>query len=161
MADRIAVMRDGRVVQAGTPDELYCHPADAFVAAFFGDVNQIGATVAGGFAETPLGSLPADGFADGAAVNVVVRPEALRLTPVEAPPGPDGTPAIGPGYAKVLAARMLGRTSLVHLCTCRTTGEELHLHARVPGRYLPREDSLQAIALDRTQTFVFPAEGAK
>lgn len=155
MADRIAVMRDGRLIQLGTPDELYGNPADAFVAAFFGEVNHIYSAVTHGAVETPVGDIRADGFRDGEAVDVVVRPEAIRLRPA----GEQAT--YGPGFAKVLASRMLGRTSLVHLCTCKTTGEELHLHARVPGRYLPGEDSVQAIDLDRSQAFVFPAEGAK
>ncbi len=122
-------------------------------------MNQIRATVANGAAQTPIGTLPADGFAEGETVNVVVRPEAIQLRT----PRSDGSePAdYGPGYAKVMAARMLGRTSLVHLCTCKTSGEDLHLHARVPGRYLPPEDSIQSVALDRTQAFVFPAEEGK
>ncbi|MEQ8449955.1 MAG: ABC transporter ATP-binding protein [Nitratireductor sp.] len=154
MADRIAVMREGRLIQIGTPEELYCNPADAFVAAFFGEVNHIYSAVANGAVETPIGNLRADGFREGEAVDVVVRPEAIQLHPAE-------RTSYGPGYAKVLAARMLGRTSLVHLCTCKTTGEDLHLHARVPGRYLPKEDSIQSVVLDRSQAFVFPAEGAK
>jgi iron(III) transport system ATP-binding protein len=154
MADRIAVMRDGRLIQVGTPDELYGNPADAFVAAFFGEVNHIYSAVANGAADTPIGNIAADGYREGEAVDVVVRPEAIKLAPAN-------RDSYGPGYAKVLASRMLGRTSLVHLCTCKTTGEELHLHARVPGRYLPEEDSIQSVVLDRSQAFVFPVEGAK
>ena len=153
MADRIAVMKDGLLVQMGDPRMLYNKPADSFVASFFGEVNSFPGVARGGVVETPMGSLKADGFDDGQAVDVVVRPEALRLSPA------DGG-AFGPGYAKVLSARLLGRTSLVHLCTCKTTGEELHLHARVPGSYIPSEDSLQAIALDESQAFVFPGEAA-
>lgn len=149
MADRIAVMRGGRLVQMGRPWDLYCQPVDPFVAAFFGEVNSFPGTVRAGRVETPIGTLLANNLDDGDTVQVIVRPEALHLKPA-----PDH--AMGPGYAKVLAARMLGRTSLVHLCTCRTTGEELHLHARVPGPYLPDEDTIQAIQLDRSQAFVFP-----
>lgn len=154
MADRIAVMREGRLIQVGAPDELYCRPADAFVAAFFGEVNHIYSAVSNGAAETPIGNIRAEGFKEGEAVDVVVRPEAIALAPAD-------RSSYGPGYAKVLAARMLGRTSLVHLCTCKTTGEDLHLHARIPGRYLPEEDSIQSVVLDRSQAFVFPVEGAK
>ena len=154
MADRIAVMRDGRLVQLGTPEDLYMHPADGFVAAFFGWVNRMDGRVAGGAVDTPLGLLEAPGCADGAQVEVVIRPEAVNLTPAD---GSD----LRPGYAKVLASRMLGGTSLVHLCTCRTSGEEFHLHARVPGRYLPVEGQIEALTLDRSQVFVFPLEGGK
>ena len=60
------------------------------------------------------------------------------------------------GGARVMAARMLGRSSLVHLSVDQDGGEDLHLHARVPGRYLPAEDERLAIHLDRSQAFVFP-----
>ncbi len=149
MADRIAVMREGGLIQLGKPEVLYCDPISPFVAAFFGEVNSFPASVDAGRVETPIGTFLTNDLLDGADVEVVVRPEALRLNPA-----PEH--AMGPGYAKVLAARHLGRTSLVHLCTCKTTGEELHLHARVPGPYLPDENTIQAIELDRSQAFVFP-----
>jgi len=154
MADRIAVMKEGRLVQVGAPRELYQQPCNPFVASFFGEVNRISGTVQGGSVETAVGVLPAPGMQNGAPVEVLVRPEALRLSPAT-------VDSIGPGFAKVLSARLLGRTSLVHLCTCKTTGEELHLHARVPGSYLPVEETIQAIELDQSQAFVFPGGAAK
>lgn len=151
MADRIAVMRAGSIIQVGTPEELYCRPNSAFVAEFFGDVNRMFYTVDGGKVETVLGTIPATEYADGSNVEVIVRPEALMLSKAD-------RGAQGPGYAKVLASRMLGRTSLIHLCTCETGGEEVHLHARVAGHFLPEEDSILSLELDRNQAFVFPAE---
>ncbi len=157
LADRIAVMRDGRLVQIGAPEALYSHPVNAFVAGFFGEVNRFIGRASAGRVETPVGVLETNraiaGGAEERDVEVVVRPEALSLSPA-----PDH--AMGPGYARVLASRLLGRTSLVHLCTCRTTGEELHLHARVPGPYLPEPGSIQEMILDRRQAFVFPVEAA-
>jgi iron(III) transport system ATP-binding protein len=160
MADRIAVMREGAIVQEGTPTELYFHPRSSFVAAFFSQVNHIGSRVAGGAADTPFGPVPAPGLAEGSAVEVLIRPEALRLAPAEAglaaaPPGrgPDGR-AIG----KEIAARLLGRTSLIHLCAGDFTGGHLHLHARMPGRFLPAEDARVIVTLDQAQAFVFPVE---
>ncbi|MEW5727577.1 MAG: ABC transporter ATP-binding protein [Pseudomonadota bacterium] len=140
MADRIAIMRDGRIVQQGRPDELYCAPADPFVASFFGEVNVLEGRVEGGAVATPFGPRPVPGLAEGARCQVVVRPEALHLSPA-----PDGV-------AEVIAARMLGRSSLVHL---RVQG--LHLHARMPGRFLPAEGQRLAVALDPSQVHVFPA----
>ena len=46
-ADRIVLMRDGTAVQAGTPDDLYSRPVDAFTAAFFGAVNRVPGTAEG------------------------------------------------------------------------------------------------------------------
>ena len=81
MADRIAVMRDGRVDQVGTPEELYERPATRFVAGFLGDANLLSGHVAGdrvGPWRVPAGALSS--FADGDAALVVVRPERLSLT---------------------------------------------------------------------------------
>src|SRR3546814_18932485 len=63
MGDRIAVMRDGRLIQAGTPDKLYCDPANGFVTQFFGEVNRLEGIVRNGVVETPLGSLPSSNLA--------------------------------------------------------------------------------------------------
>jgi iron(III) transport system ATP-binding protein len=150
MADRIALMRAGRIAQVGPPAELYFNPRNAFVAAFFGDLNRFAGTVRDGRVDTPLGTVAADGLAEGAAVEVLIRPEALRLHPATAH---DGEGAV----ARVMAARMLGRSSLIHLSVPQPAGGELHLHARIPGRFLPQDEQLLEIHLDRSQTFVFPA----
>lgn len=149
MADKIAVMRRGRLVQFGSPVELYCHPTNAFVAEFFGEVNRIPGVVQGGRVETPFGDLPSRELAEGEAVDVLVRPEALRLEPIHE--GLDPRRAV-----KVIASRMLGRTSLIHLCINSKAGEELHLHSRMPGRFLPPESAMLSVELDHSQAFVFP-----
>jgi len=148
LADRIALMREGRFAQVGSPVELYMRPADSFVASFFGEVNRLEAVVAGGRVATPLGSFAAKGFADGARVELVVRPEALQLH--------RGAQAPGAVLARVEAARLLGRTSLVHLAVTQPGAAPLHLHARVPGVFLPPEESLVALTLDGDHVFVFP-----
>jgi len=149
MADKIAVMRRGRLVQFGSPVELYCHPVNAFVVEFFGEVNRLPGTVTGGRVATPLGDLPSRDLAEGAAVDVLVRPEALRLGHIHE--GVDPSRAV-----KVIASRMLGRTSLIHLCINAANGEELHLHSRMPGRFLPPENAMLSVELDHAQAFVFP-----
>ena len=150
MGDRIALMDAGRIVQTGRPEELYLRPATAFVAGFFGEVNRIPAKIAGGHAATALGDLPAAGLRDGSAAEVLIRPEALILSHPD-PHGP--SPAV---TARVLAARMLGRTSLIHL---EVPGPSpLHLHARMPGDFLPPEGALVEINLDRRRAYVFPSE---
>jgi iron(III) transport system ATP-binding protein len=153
MADRVALMREGRIVQVGRPIELYFDPKDAFVAGFFGDVNRLDGVARGGQVETPFGSVPARGLPEDAPVEVLIRPEALRLNPLK-----PGTGAWAAGTARVMAARMLGRSSLVHLSVATGNGQDLHLHARIPGRFLPEEDQALEIQLDRSQTFVFPVE---
>jgi iron(III) transport system ATP-binding protein len=151
MADRIAVMQGGKIVQQGSPVELYCDPVNAFVASFFGEVNQIQGVVRGGSVATPFGTIPARGMPDGAPVTVVIRPEGVRLQNwldvFENDPS-----------AVVEQARLLGRTSLVHMTVEGDgdwSGESAHLHARMPGLFLPRPGTRLRVAVDETQTFVF------
>ncbi|WP_440995319.1 ABC transporter ATP-binding protein [Arhodomonas sp. SL1] len=152
MADRIALMRDGRIVQTGTPQELYCAPKDPFVVTFFGDVNEVSGTVRGGRVETPVGDVDADGLAEGSTARVLIRPEALRVAELDAPPEAHR-------HSHVLMAKLLGRSSLVHLCAHARDGCESHLHARVPGVFLPAAQQPVRIHLDTSQVFVFPADG--
>lgn len=149
MADRIALLCEGRIEQFGPPSALYYRPENAFVAGFFGEINRLEAVTAGQQVKTPLGALAAEGLPDGTAVEVLIRPEAIRLSPLEA------EPADGSGFARVTAARLLGRTSLLHLNVVNGSIEPVHLHARVPGAFLPAENAPMKIELDRSQAFVF------
>lgn len=156
MADRIAVMRGGVIQQLGSPVDIYYRPVNAYVAAFFSDVNRLGGVVREGSVATPFGPIPAPGLADGVAVEIVIRPEALRLAP--ASDSAETMPT-----ARVITARMLGRASLVHM-EAEGDGPErpaLHLHSRVPGLFLPREGERVSVALDHQQAFVFPRETAE
>ncbi|MEU7052127.1 ABC transporter ATP-binding protein [Streptomyces lavenduligriseus] len=83
LADRVVVMRDGRIAQSGTPVEVWQRPADAFVARFLGFENVVPATVAGTAADSPWGKLPVpDGSAQGGR-TVLVRPAGVRLVPAD------------------------------------------------------------------------------
>ncbi len=147
LGDRIGVMRDGRILQQGTPEELYDNPENAFVAQLFSDVNRIRGVVKNGRVETALGDVIANGFADGTEVEALMRPESLVLGPVEA----------GVASGTVLATRMLGRSSLVHLGVAQgAEAEDLHLHVRIPGRPRPREGNTVGITLDADRVFIFP-----
>jgi iron(III) transport system ATP-binding protein len=79
LADRIAVMRDGRLLQVDTPGDLYARPVDPFVAAFVGDADVLTGTFDGDVIATALGELvPAPGARPGP-VAVVLRPEQVRV----------------------------------------------------------------------------------
>jgi iron(III) transport system ATP-binding protein len=145
MADRIAVMRRGRIVQVGTPAELYRHPRSAFVAEFFGEVNRIPAVVQGGAAPTPFGALPT-ALADGTRAEVLIRPEALV---------PVSGAQLGAVSGRVIAARMLGRTTLIHLEIAGPDGAQ-HLHARVRGDISVAENGPIWLELDRRAAVVLP-----
>jgi len=85
VADEVAVMRAGRIVQRGTPEALYHRPHDRETAAFVGDVEFLPGEGAAGGVRTELGTL---GLAQAVVgpVDVMVRPEALRLVPDPAGP---------------------------------------------------------------------------
>ncbi len=82
MADRVVVMREGRIEQVGTPRELYEHPRSRWVASFVGQANLWEGVVRGADAvETPVGLLRAGpiGLPPGTRATVLVRPEGVRL----------------------------------------------------------------------------------
>ena len=78
LADRIALMRDGRIVQIGSPEELYRRPASRWAAEFVGPANVLHGSTERGRVHTVLGAFPA-ARVDGEPVGVVVRPELLAL----------------------------------------------------------------------------------
>lgn len=153
MGDRIAVMWQGRIVQVGTPQELYNAPATPFVAGLFGEVNRITGKVRAGHVQTTLGRFCAPGFAEGAAVDILMRPESLRLGPLGEG---DDTAVTG----RVEMSRMLGHTNVVHLSVSESDGTSVHLHARTMGPILPSPDDEVGIRLDEDQVLLFPAGGA-
>ncbi len=80
MADRIALMRDGRVAQLESPRALYERPANRFVAGFIGLMNFFeGRSVQGGVEVAGLGALKADGGGSGVPATLAIRPERLRV----------------------------------------------------------------------------------
>jgi iron(III) transport system ATP-binding protein len=79
LADRVAVMRAGRVCQVDVPDQLYARPADRFVATFVGDADLVRGRFDGQRIATPLGALRSAVEVPVGEVEAVVRPECLRL----------------------------------------------------------------------------------
>ena len=88
MSDRIAVMNQGRVLQVGTPEEIYERPAERFVADFIGETNFLGGTVLrrdGDYVVVDVPGMPAvlaqsaGEFAPGKKVTVAVRPEKIAI----------------------------------------------------------------------------------
>ncbi|MCE3029120.1 ABC transporter ATP-binding protein [Streptomyces sp. CMSTAAHL-2] len=83
LADRVVVMRDGRIAQSGAPLDVWRRPADAFVARFLGFENVVPATVAGTIADSPWGKLPVPQDAPQGARTLLVRPAGVRLVPAD------------------------------------------------------------------------------
>jgi iron(III) transport system ATP-binding protein len=79
LADRVALMRDGAIVQSGTPEEVYYGPSTRWAAEFVGAANVLPGTLADGLVETLVGRFPAPNGDRPGDVEVLVRPELLEL----------------------------------------------------------------------------------
>ncbi|CEI84643.1 ABC transporter family protein [Ehrlichia minasensis] len=77
VADTVYIMRDGYIIQYGTPYEIYYNPKDHMLAQFFGEINHFVCTVKDYCIELPIGKIPAQSFANGEEVVVCIRPEAI------------------------------------------------------------------------------------
>jgi iron(III) transport system ATP-binding protein len=126
LADSVAVLRDGKIVQQGAPAELYEHPADERLARFLGAVNVLYASFLGETAQTPLGPLPlaASVPGDGAGA-VMLRPEQIEVMPL-AGSGEDGV------AGHVEECRYYGHDALLQIRAGEGENGEL-LIARVAG----------------------------
>jgi iron(III) transport system ATP-binding protein len=109
VADEVAVMFDGTVVQVAPPEELYHRPATRAVAEFVGEANFVSGTAEDGRLRCILGDVPACGACVGN-VEAMLRPEALRLRAL----ANEQTPPPGVG-ATVLAREFYGHDQLIKL----------------------------------------------
>jgi iron(III) transport system ATP-binding protein len=78
LADQVVIMRDGRVEQAGTPEEVYARPTSRWVAGFLGAAEVVSGTASQGTVDTELGRLSLDEPVEGP-VDVLVRPESVAV----------------------------------------------------------------------------------
>lgn len=82
MADHVAVMQEGVLVQCDTPEEIYQHPSCAFVAEFIGQANIIQGIIHNGQVETEIGTFPnRSDFRSDSHVLVMIRSNDLQFTP--------------------------------------------------------------------------------
>jgi len=154
MADEIALMRDGRIVQQGAPYNLYNAPVDKAAAGFFSDINVISGRVHGALTETPFGQFLTPGVADGSAVDIVIRPQHLRIDFDRNGKGPNPTPSEGvPARGVVERARFMGKDSLIEF---RMEHDGSRLTASVPSVFLPKAGTPLWLTIRRDRCFVFP-----
>ena len=106
IADQVAVMRDGRFTQVGTPQHVYRQPVDRFTAEFLGDCISLPCTVASGVADCALGRIPVQPSADDGPATLMLRPEQLVATVVSDSERLDGV-------GTVIATEFLGHDVLL------------------------------------------------
>ncbi|MDO5529562.1 MAG: ABC transporter ATP-binding protein [Paracoccus sp. (in: a-proteobacteria)] len=154
MGDQILLMRDGQIVQRGAPYNIYNAPVDRAAAAFFSDINTITARVEGALTRTAFGEFLAPGVPDGTMVDIVIRPQHLKIEFDRAGVGPAPTAQNGTAAAGVVErARFMGRESLVEF---RLDHDGSILRASVPNVFLPRPGLRMWLMLRRDRAFVFP-----
>ena len=155
MADEIALMRDGHIVQRGAPYNIYNAPADKAAVAFFSDINVLRGTVRGALTETPFGVFLAPGVPDGEEVDIVFRPQHVGIDFDRGGRGPNPTEMAGtPARGVVERARFMGSESLVEF---RMDFDGGVLKATVPNVFLPRPGTPMWLTVRRDRCFVFPA----
>jgi iron(III) transport system ATP-binding protein len=146
MGDRIALMREGRLVQLDAPEALYRRPKDLVAARYFCELNELPGVVAGGVVATPLGSFPAPGLAEGSPAVVAVRPQGVQT-------GPAGSGIPG----RLEFRRFLGEIELLELAV---EGLDRPLRARVRRAGDLALKSEVGIHVDPAEVLVFAAAGA-
>jgi len=154
MADEIALMRQGRIIQQGAPYNIYNAPRDRAAAAFFSDINIIRGEVRGALTMTPFGQFLAPGIPDGTHVEIVFRPQHVRIDFDRSGRGP--SPSARDGVAAraiVLRARFMGRESLVEF---RMERDGTVVKATVPSVFLPPTGTALWLSVPRDRCFVFP-----
>ncbi|MGY5807360.1 ABC transporter ATP-binding protein [Rhizobium sp. LEGMi198b] len=82
-ADQVAVLREGKLVQAGTPQTLYLNPCDRETATFLGDAILLPAELGDGFADCALGRIPTDANGRRGRAEIMLRPEQLRFNAID------------------------------------------------------------------------------
>lgn len=155
VADRIYVMQEGRIIQEGTPKELYQKPRNAFVARVFGQLNAVDVVVKNQKAETPFGTLNVEKVAcqnvgkeyceplkDGMKATLYIRPEALTLA----------TEKTAHTSATVEQVFFLGMTSVIHI---RLKESHTILRMRTSRSTIPEIGEKVPIRLKEEQVFIF------
>ncbi|MFJ9566548.1 ABC transporter ATP-binding protein [Streptomyces fuscichromogenes] len=139
LADRVVVMRDGRIAQSGTPLDVWQRPADEFVARFLGFGNVVPATVEGTVAVTPWGKVPVPEGSGQGSRTLLVRPAGVRLVAADA------------GLPCTVAARTFQGTHVtVHL----QPQDGPRLEAACALREAPEAGDAVGVEFDATETVV-------
>ena len=159
ISDRIALMEKGRIVQAGSCEELYHSPASLFAARFFSELNSFAGSIEDGMLKTPLGEYPLKGDKarpDGP-VTVCVRPSDVLVLPAAIKKGrrrQDATADTVEAY--VTARHFLGERELVDLYL---PASEIKLKAKLPfgalGAAVAGSQEPVRIAIDADKALLF------
>ena len=122
LADRIALLKDGKLVQLGSAEDLYYRPVDLFAAAFFSELNEFVCVAGQGEIETPLGTFAAEDTVPGRTYTVAIRLPSITVKETG-----------GDVPARIIYRRFLG---VVELFGLAIPGTEQLVHARMKAGIL-------------------------
>lgn len=153
MADSIALMKNGSIIQEGAPYNIYNKPVNSLVAAFFSDVNKITGKVKHSQIVTSFGLFITPGISDGTKVEILIRPQHLKIDFDRNGKGPNPTAEDGvPARGIVYRARFMGKESLIEL---KMESNGAKLKATIPGVFLPSQGTPLWLSMRRDRCFVF------
>ena len=153
MADNIALMKNGKIIQQGAPYNIYNKPLNSSVAAFFSDINILNSIVKDGRTDTPFGPFITPGFKEGSYVEIIIRPQHLKIDFDRSGKGPNPTIQDGvPARGKVCISRFIGKESIIEL---KMEKDGSKLKASIPGVFLPDPETPLWLSMRRDRCFVF------
>ena len=153
VADEIALMRDGKILQRGAPYNIYNTPVDLKALQFFSDANAIQATLNGSLADTPFGQFFAPGLSDGTDIDIVFRPQHVRIDFDRQGRGPLPTASQGVAARGIVSrARFVGNESLIEF----KMDFGLSIRASVPNVFLPNVGHPLWLTVPRDKCYIFP-----
>ena len=153
VADEIALMRDGKILQRGAPYNIYNAPVDLKALQFFSDANAIQATLNGSLADTPFGQFFAPGLSDGTDIDIVFRPQHVRIDFDRNGRGPLPTASQGVAARGIVKrARFVGNESLIEF----KMDFGLNIKVSVPNVFLPNTGHPLWLTVPRDKCYIFP-----
>jgi iron(III) transport system ATP-binding protein len=149
LSDVILVMEKGKLIQIGTPHDIYFKPSNLYVASLFGETNIFQSKVEDNTCLTPLGRIKTSNLSNNQDVDVVVRPEAIKLNL-------EKSPLLNPNSGVVVDSKFLGNSAIIHMTVNDEKNNKHHIHSRVMGNFLPPAASSVSVTLDEDHVFIFP-----
>lgn len=138
MGDMVALMQNGRLVEAGTGEAVYARPRSAYAASFFSRINSIPARADGASLDTPLGRFPLPSAPKGP-VTVFIRPQSIRIS------------------ASGINARVIGRSLLGELeeLTLAVDGLDQTLVMRSTDRHAVEPGQVVSLSVNTDEVLIF------
>ena len=151
ISNKIYILKEnGTIIQSGSPNELYNNPISPYVTNFFGETNKFSGIVNNSQVKTSIGTIPVKNIPDTKKVDILIRPQAIRLTQEKTPVyGIKGT---------VMASKLMGSYSFIHLSVLDKNNKIIHVHSHMPPHFNPKQSTAVGIKIDIDKIFIFPKD---